>query len=301
MKVSIIIPTYNRSSQITTLLKSLESQTYKDFEVIVVNDGSSDNTLETLNNFKADSLLNITIINSPNKGRAGSRNLGSKQANGDLLIFFDDDVRPSKSCVDSHVQFHKLHGENNILGGACFYDDSKFKDDFNFFRKEMESSWYQKTNKYLKSESLRINGANFSIHRNIFEGVNGFDERLTDKEDFALAYRVHKIFKTQVYFSRDTWVYHDDFKGLKDYINRAIESRKAELEMLNLYSDLKELDPKRFITKPSFLKSFFFNFFKLKRVIDFCDSNQNFLLLPKFIRYKFYDFIITANVAYGIY
>lgn len=84
---SIIIPSFNRASLIEETIESLLSQSYKDYEIIVVNDGSTDDTLQVLNKYK-DSIL---IINQQNQGAEIARNNGVKYANGDYLIFLDSD------------------------------------------------------------------------------------------------------------------------------------------------------------------------------------------------------------------
>lgn len=297
MEISVIVPTYNRNQQILNLLNSLERQSYQKFEVILVNDGSTDDTLNILHNYKRDTALKLKIIDSDNKGRSGSRNLGVKHAAGDLLIFLDDDVRANEKCLELHLSFH-MNYENAILGGPYLYDTAKFTHDFSFFRKHMEDQWYPREKGFLESASLRINGGNFSVIRNLFWKVDGFDERLTDKEDFILSYQLNRHLQTQVYFSNDVWVYHDDFRGLKDYIRRGVESRRVELKLPIFYKKIK-LDSTRFFSKLMFPKSLFFRLFRTDSMLTFCDSSRVFLLLPRWMRYKLYDFIITANIAYG--
>jgi glycosyltransferase involved in cell wall biosynthesis len=89
MKISVIIPTYNEESVILECLKSLEKQSLKNFEVIVVDDGSTDKTLEKLKNLK---ISKIKILQQEHKGPGAGRNLGAKHAGGDILVFVDADM-----------------------------------------------------------------------------------------------------------------------------------------------------------------------------------------------------------------
>lgn len=84
-KFSIIIPMYNTEKYIDKCLSSIFNQTFKDYEVIVVNDGSSDRSVEIAQTYKC------TIINQKNQGLSVSRNNGVKKAKGDYIIFIDSD------------------------------------------------------------------------------------------------------------------------------------------------------------------------------------------------------------------
>ena len=84
-KFSIIVPVYNVEKYIKKCLDSIESQTYKDYEVIVVNNGTKDNSMDIVNKY------NVEIINQKNKGLSEARNEGVKKAKGDYILFLDSD------------------------------------------------------------------------------------------------------------------------------------------------------------------------------------------------------------------
>ena len=89
MKVSVIIPTYNEEKVIGECLLSLSKQTVKDFEVIVVDDGSTDKTVEVLSQVSA---IKCQVFQQDHKGPGVARNLGAKSAKGDILAFVDADM-----------------------------------------------------------------------------------------------------------------------------------------------------------------------------------------------------------------
>lgn len=91
MKISIIIPTYNEENVILDCLESLEKQSLKDFEVIVVDDGSTDKTIELLKQFKVKN-YKLDILFGNHRGPGAARNLGVKSAKGDILVFVDSDM-----------------------------------------------------------------------------------------------------------------------------------------------------------------------------------------------------------------
>ena len=103
MKVSIIIPTYNEEGVILECLESLSKQTYRDIEVIVVDDGSVDKTLSVLSKLKVKS-EKLKVIKQKHKGPGAARNLGAKHAKGEILVFVDADMTFDPNFIDKLVK-----------------------------------------------------------------------------------------------------------------------------------------------------------------------------------------------------
>lgn len=98
MKISIIIPVYNRQKTIKKCIKSVVNQTYKELEIIIINDGSTDNSLYIINSFLSKDKRMI-VINQDNTGVENARFNGIKSATGDFLMFVDsDDYLPLDAC-----------------------------------------------------------------------------------------------------------------------------------------------------------------------------------------------------------
>ena len=87
MKVSVIIPTYNRANLVTEAINSVLMQSCKDIEIIVIDDGSTDNTSKVLKTFGD----RIRYIKQKNMGAGAARNRGLKEANGKYIAFLDSD------------------------------------------------------------------------------------------------------------------------------------------------------------------------------------------------------------------
>lgn len=112
--VSVIIPVYNVEKYLPKSLGSAINQTYGQLEIICINDGSPDNSLEILEDFaKKDS--RIKIINQENKGLSGARNAGIKAATGDYIVFLDSDDWMDEDAVEAAVS--KAENADTVLWG----------------------------------------------------------------------------------------------------------------------------------------------------------------------------------------
>ena len=96
MKISVVIPTYNESNVIGECIESLSKQTYHDFEIIVVDDGST-KTLEKISS-------QVTTLHQNHLGAGAARNLGAKQAKGEILVFVDADMTFDKNFLKNLVK-----------------------------------------------------------------------------------------------------------------------------------------------------------------------------------------------------
>lgn len=90
MKYSFIIPVYNRPNEVDELLQSLKTQTFKDFEVVVVEDGSNIPCENVVCSYSSD--LNVRYYNKPNSGPGQTRNYGVERAQGEYVLILDSDV-----------------------------------------------------------------------------------------------------------------------------------------------------------------------------------------------------------------
>jgi glycosyltransferase involved in cell wall biosynthesis len=100
MLVSFVIPVYNQEKYIKRNLESLVKQTNKNFEIVFVDDGSTDNSVEVINNFLKDKDIKYKIISQENKGVSSARNKGLEESEGDYIIFLDSDDFVSENLVE---------------------------------------------------------------------------------------------------------------------------------------------------------------------------------------------------------
>jgi glycosyltransferase involved in cell wall biosynthesis len=102
MKISVVIPTFNEKEVLEDCIESLGAQTYTDFEIIVVDDGSKDGTFEILKNLKK-TLPNFKFTKQHHGGAGAARNLGAKLANGEILVFVDADMTFNENFLEKLV------------------------------------------------------------------------------------------------------------------------------------------------------------------------------------------------------
>jgi glycosyltransferase involved in cell wall biosynthesis len=122
-KVTIVISAYNKEKYIQKSIQSVIDQTYKNIEIFIVNDGSTDKTDEKINSFKFLNKEKIFIISKENEGVASCRNIGIEKGSGDYILFLDgDDTLMSNAVFDAVNLFDKTNS-SIIYGGWNYIDE----------------------------------------------------------------------------------------------------------------------------------------------------------------------------------
>lgn len=122
-KISVIIPAYNSAQTIQKCLEHIFNQTYKNIEIIAVNDGSTDNTQKILEKYQDK----IKIINQENRGAPAARNRGFEASTGEYVIFVDADVNLRPSCLQKMRQTLNEHSEAAYAYCSFRWGWKKFK------------------------------------------------------------------------------------------------------------------------------------------------------------------------------
>lgn len=295
MKVSVIIPTYNGVNKVVNLLDSLINQQGVEFETIVVIDGSNDNTFDVIQHYK-NKLKDFKIINQANGGRSVSRNNGAKLASGDLLIFFDDDMRLETNTILEHLNHH-LNNQNSACVGTTWEDYEKSKTDVQKYRAYCSRKWcegYKLNNGLIDKNKPYLTAANFSISKSLFFEYGGFDENLTDSEDYDLGVRL-SLGNVDTYYKHAIIGWHDDYITLSSYINRLRQYEQAQNKLIKLKPELYQ---NRFTdynyNQAKGLKKTIYSLFASKLFIWIINMDILKNLVPKSFRYKLYDIVITS-------
>ena len=119
-KVSIIIPVYNTGKYLSELVNSIFSQSLRDYEIIFIDDGSTDNSLEIMKQYERKD-KRVIVLSQMNQGQSVARNIGLKNASGEYIFFVDSDDLISKNCLEKLYNICKL---NNL--DICYFNATAF-------------------------------------------------------------------------------------------------------------------------------------------------------------------------------
>jgi glycosyltransferase involved in cell wall biosynthesis len=181
IKVSIIIPTYNRGWIIKEAIESVLAQDFIDFELIVVDDGSTDNTSEILHSYRED----ITVFQQNNKGVSAARNRGLSEASGRFIAFLDSDDLWLPKKLSRQVDYFNLNPDAMI----CQTEEIWIRNNMRVNPKKR----HKKLSGMIFEPSLDlclVSPSAVMIRRSLFEEVGGFDETLPACEDYDLWLRI---------------------------------------------------------------------------------------------------------------
>ncbi len=201
-KVSIIIPVYNEEKDIGKALESLKQQIHKDFEIIIVDDGSTDNTLEIVRQFKA------RILNQNHQGPGLARNLGAKEAKGEILIFVDADMIFDKNYIKNLISPILKDKAGKIIGTTHDYEIATNIDN------KWSALWGEIRVSKEQAKEVKIFRA---IRKDKFIELGGFDQKYgyADDQTFWFKYKIKPI------PAKNTTCYHKNPLSLKGTYKQA--------------------------------------------------------------------------------
>ena len=180
VKVSIIIPTYNRENIIGKTLKNLLQQTYSDIEIIVVDDGSSDNTLDVVSGFKESRIKYIK--HSENKGACAARNTGIRAAVGEYIMLNDSDDLSSTDRVEKQLNALRRFGADICFGKYRRHGFGKrYSQEFPDLEDGIQEGKLLRSRNYVSATTLMAK-------KSVFEEVQ-FDESLKMWQDYDWSVR----------------------------------------------------------------------------------------------------------------
>ncbi|MBQ2359935.1 MAG: glycosyltransferase, partial [Prevotella sp.] len=204
MKYSIVIPVYNRPDEVDELLSSLLSQSFQDFEVIVVEDGSKITCREVCDKYTGK--LCLSYFMKPNSGPGQSRNYGAERANGEYLLILDSDVVLPKDYLQA------IEDELNILPCEAFGGPDASHPSFTPVQKAIS---YSMTSFFTtggirggkaKLDKFYPRSFNMDIRRDVYQTLGGFS-KMRFGEDIDFSYRICEAGYKPRLFPK-AWVWH---------------------------------------------------------------------------------------------
>jgi len=184
MKISVIIPTFNRANFLFKTITSIINQTSKVDEIILIDDGSTDNTKQICEKF------DIKYIYQKNKGVSSARNKGIKISKNNWIAFCDSDDIWEKNKIEQQMKFHQANKDILIS-----HTNETWKFNNKIIKKK---KFQQKTSGFCfldNIDSCKIGTSTLLVHKLILDDVGYFDESLKACEDYDLWLRILKKYQ----------------------------------------------------------------------------------------------------------
>lgn len=237
MKYSVIIPVYNRPDEVNELLESLTLQTCKDFEVVVVEDGSSIPCQEVVE--KYSDRLDIHYYNKPNSGPGQTRNYGAERSHGEYLIILDSD------CILPPGYFEAVEKELQSSPVDAFGGPDRAHASFTDIQKAIN---YSMTSFFTtggirggkkKMDKFYPRSFNMGVRRSIYQTLGGFS-KMRFGEDIDFSIRIFKAgYRCRLFPS--AWVYHKRRTDLKKFFKQVHNSGIARINLYKKYPESLKL------------------------------------------------------------
>ncbi|MEH2035521.1 glycosyltransferase family 2 protein [Nostoc sp.] len=238
-QISVIIPTYNADRTILETIASVQQQTFSDFELIVINDGSTDRTLELLNSV-ADP--RIKIFSYSNGGLPVARNRGISQANGEFISFLDADDLWTPDKLEAQLAALQKHPEAGVAYSWSYYMDEKGESIHSSNTVSFEGNVYAN----LLVGNFLESGSNPLISKQAIDSVGEFDSTLASCEDWEYWLRLAArwpfvvVPKQQILYRQTSGAMSSKIEVMEKYhlivIERAFASAPLELRSLKYQS-----------------------------------------------------------------
>lgn len=193
--ISVVIPLYNKEQSITRTLDSVLAQTYTDYEVVIVNDGSTDHSQQVVEQWLNSSIVtqvahhsinsSFRLINQPNGGVCSARNRGIQEAKGEYIAFLDGDDLWASTYLEEVAKLIADYPNVGIYGiGCCHVDGDNLSPKIHTesaFRGVL-TDWFARGGAFTGSSTI--------IRKDVFDVVGMFDSRMTHGEDLDMWWRV---------------------------------------------------------------------------------------------------------------
>ena len=235
-KYSVIVPVYNRIDEVDDLLCSLASQTFRDFETIIVEDGSTEPCREAVERYR--DRLDVSYYYKENEGRSIARNYGIERSKGDMLVFFDSD------CVIPADYFEKLDRELSARPLDCFGGPDAAHSSFSPVQKAISFAMTS----FLTTGGIRggkvqmekfvPRSFNMGYTRRVYDRVGGFREMFS--EDIDMSTRIRQA-GFSIALIRNAAVYHKRRVDFRKFWRQVHVFGMSRITLKLLYPDSLKL------------------------------------------------------------
>ena len=227
--ISVILPVYNCEKWVERCIKSVLNQTYKNIELIIINDGSTDNSLEICKKYQKD---NVIIINKENSGVSKTRNIGLEKAKGEYIFFIDADDYIKSNCIESMYEKAKEYDADIVKCDNKQFDDEKDIEKQKFFNNtclyNMKDNNSKKQILNEMIESYKYNNVWGQLILSEKAKKIKFDTKLAMGEDFLYNYELYNICDKILVIPDEYYCYYYNKAGMN--YNESISKIKIKIE-----------------------------------------------------------------------
>ena len=227
---SIVIPLFNNAQTIKRALKSVFNQTFKKFEIIIVDDGSTDSGIEIINKFI--NYDQLKIIKQKNQGASIARNNGIKISKYEYIAFLDADDEWESKYLETIYDAIKLYPKSGMVCCARYLIDNITKNTNLIIAKKYEGKLTEIN--FFENPHIFLHTSSTVIEKNVLNQSGGFPEKMRKNEDLALFFSIALI-KNTVYCGIPLSYYYSNVENQLTTINRNFPT-KSNLDVCKRFN-----------------------------------------------------------------
>ena len=268
-KVSVIIPVYNGQRTLRQCLDSVLNQTYKNYNIIVIDNNSTDKTKKIIHSYKDKK---ISYVFEPRKGRAYARNAGINAAKGEIIAMIDADCTAPLNWIEELIKPIAFENEQASMG---------FETDLinNYWTKNIQKANWKFIRKNLNGNYVsHLDTKNFAVKASLIKDLM-FDPLIPCMEDFEFYLRLRKVAK--IIFNPSIKVGHRHKSSLKDVIKINIDRAYWTKRIFEKYKKNKEFRKEPLFESMSLRNNLTFPFWMLLRFITKSPGEAFFTLVSE--------------------
>jgi glycosyltransferase involved in cell wall biosynthesis len=298
MKITVIIPVYNRFDMLWHTLNSLQNQVIKNFEVVLVDDGSEQDIEKFIENNCKYIQFKINIIKQKNAGASIALNTGLQTVNEGLIYLTDNDITLLPDTLQKHLEFHQKQS-NAILCGSARMDQSCIVNPLYEYKFYMEKCWEDEVKRFpppvkVNTDAFYVTTANTSFSYDVYKKIGKFNPELRDGYDVEYCLRALKS-GVEVFFDYRIRTVHNDIFSLRHYARRQKAYITSKMKIAELMPEYRDVLFKNYYVYIPLHKKIIYKILRNNKVVDFIEKSKLISFLPKFIRYRIYGMCIAAQ------
>lgn len=247
MVISLIVPVYNVSLYLKRCIESILVQDFNTFELILVNDGSTDNSLDICKHY-ANQDSRIRVIDQPNGGVSNARNKGLEVANGEFICFIDSDDWAEPNYLSSFVSFYQTTYTDLIISNVVNQKNNSKTNNKPFVERSIQSESFVPED-FFNGNDFILENTPFAklFKKSIIDDNNiRFNINLKNGEDFIFVLQYALVCKKIDFINSYTYNYNKESdssvtqKYFKNYYKQVKDTKKAYFDIVRKYHEITE-------------------------------------------------------------